>query len=42
MGNTWIVDLRHFMSPNGATSDLPPRGRILAEYFASIVNDSEH
>src|SRR5688572_839490 len=36
MGNTWIVDLRHYLTPTGAMADMPPRARILAEYFASI------
>jgi hypothetical protein len=40
MGNTWIVDLRHYLTPAGAMAPLPPRARILAEYFASIVVDA--
>ena len=40
MGNTWIVDLRHYLTPTGAMADMPPRARILAEYFASIVVDA--
>jgi hypothetical protein len=38
--NTWIVDLRHYLTPAGAMAELPPRARILAEYFASIVLDA--
>jgi hypothetical protein len=40
MGNTWIVDLRHYLDPSGAFADMPPRARLLAEYFASIVVDA--
>jgi hypothetical protein len=40
VGNTWIVDLRHYLTPAGAMADLPPRVGILAEYFASIVVDA--
>jgi len=40
MGNTWIVDLRHFLTPTGALADMPSRARLLAEYFASIVVDA--
>jgi hypothetical protein len=40
MGNTWIVDLRHYLTPAGATAQVPPRARVLAEYFASIVLDA--
>jgi hypothetical protein len=37
MGNTWIVDLRHYLTPTGAMAPMPSRARLLAEYFASIV-----
>jgi hypothetical protein len=40
VGNTWIVDLRHYLTPNGAMAEMPPRARILAEYFAAIVFDA--
>lgn len=40
MGDTWVVDLRHFLAPSGAMADMPPRARLLAEYFASIVVDA--
>jgi hypothetical protein len=40
VGNTWIVDLRHYLTPAGALAKMPPRARILAEYFASIVVDA--
>jgi hypothetical protein len=40
MGNTWIVDLRHYLTPAGALADMPSRARLLAEYFASIVVDA--
>jgi hypothetical protein len=37
MGDTCIVDLRHYLDPSGAFADMPLRARLLAEYFASIV-----
>jgi hypothetical protein len=40
MGNTWIVDLRHYLDPSGAFANMPTRARLLAEYFASIVVDA--
>ncbi len=40
MGNTWIVDLRHYLAPSGAIAEMPRRARLLAEYFASIVVDA--
>jgi hypothetical protein len=38
VGNTWVVDLRHFLTPDGAIVDFA--GRALAEHFASIVADA--
>ena len=40
MGNSWIVDLRHYLTPAGAMAEMPNRARLLAEYFASIVLDA--
>jgi len=40
MVNTWIVDLRHYLTPTGALAPMPSRARLLAEYFASIVVDA--
>ncbi len=40
MGNTWTVDLRHYLDVSGALADMPPSARLLAEYFASIVVDA--
>ena len=40
MGNTWVVDLRHYLSASGAIAQMPSRARLLAEYFASIVVDA--
>ena len=40
MGNTWIVDMRHYLNASGAIADMPSRARLLAEYFASIVVDA--
>ena len=38
--NTWIVDLRHYLTPAGALAPMPSRARLLAEYFARIVVDA--
>jgi len=38
VGNTWIVDLRHYLTPTGAMADMPKPARRPAEYFASIVD----
>jgi hypothetical protein len=35
VGNTWVVDLRHFLTPDGTITDFP--GRARAEHFASIA-----
>ena len=35
MGDTWIVDLRHYLTPAGALAEMPRPARRLAEYFAS-------
>ena len=40
MGNTWSVDLRHYLTTAGAMASMPSRARLLAEYFASIVVDA--
>ena len=40
MGNTWVVDLRHYLDPSGAFADMPTPARLLAEHFASIVVDA--
>jgi hypothetical protein len=40
MGNTWIVDIRHYLDPSGAFADMPGRARPLAEYFTNIVVDA--
>ena len=37
MVNTWIVDLRHYLTPAGALLGEPKLARKLAEYFAQIV-----
>jgi hypothetical protein len=37
VGDTWIVDLRHYLTPVGTLAALPKRARILAEYFTLIV-----
>jgi hypothetical protein len=38
VGNTWIVDLRHFLTPDGTIVDFT--GRARTEYYASIVVDA--
>jgi len=40
MGDTWVIDLRHYLGSTGAIAELPSRARLLAEYFASIVVDA--
>jgi hypothetical protein len=40
MGNTWMVDLRHYFDLSGALADIPSRARLLAEYLTSIVVDA--
>jgi hypothetical protein len=40
MADTWIIDLRHFLTPAGAIDEMPAPARRLAEYFASIVVDA--
>jgi hypothetical protein len=40
MGNTWSVDLRHYLTLAGAMASMPSRARLLAEYFAGIVVDA--
>jgi hypothetical protein len=37
VANTWIVDLRHYLTPAGTLVALSTRGRVLAEYFTQIV-----
>jgi hypothetical protein len=40
MADSWIVDLRHYLTPSGAIADMAAPARRLAEYFASIVVDA--
>jgi hypothetical protein len=42
MGNTWIVDLRHYLTPAGTVADLPRRARILAQYWTQMVAQGSH
>jgi hypothetical protein len=37
MANTWIVDLRHYLTCAGTLAELPRPARILAEYWTEIV-----
>jgi hypothetical protein len=37
MGSIWIVNLRHYLTPAGTVAELPPRTRILAQYWTQIV-----
>jgi hypothetical protein len=37
MPNSWVVDLRHFLTPAGALAALPRPARALAEYWTQIV-----
>jgi predicted RNA-binding Zn-ribbon protein involved in translation (DUF1610 family) len=38
MASTWVVDLRHFLTPAGALAAMPRPARVLAEYWAQIVS----
>ena len=40
VGNTWVVDLRRYLTLTGALAEMPSRARLIAEYFASIVVDA--
>jgi hypothetical protein len=40
MSDTFVVDLRHYLTPAGSIAEMPPRARLLAEYCASIVVDA--
>jgi hypothetical protein len=41
MGNTWVVDLQHFLHASGTlTPDLPPRARLAAEFWTQIVSQA--
>jgi hypothetical protein len=37
MANTWIVDLRQFLTSAGTLAPLPSRARILAQHWTRIV-----
>jgi hypothetical protein len=37
MGNTWVIDLRHYLTNTGALAELLARARSLAEYWTTIV-----
>ncbi|PZN31233.1 MAG: hypothetical protein DIU71_10415 [Proteobacteria bacterium] len=37
MTDCWIVDLGHYLTPNGAIAPIDGRARQLAEYWTSIV-----
>lgn len=41
MGDTWIVDLRQYLTHSGAVAeDLPSRARILAQFWTQIVSQA--
>lgn len=37
MGDTWIIDMRHYLDASGRIPDLPGAAMRLAQYFGSIV-----
>jgi hypothetical protein len=38
MGNTWIVDLRHYLDPPGAFADMPGPGQAARGVFRLIAH----
>jgi len=38
MGNTWIINMTHYLDPEGNIPPLPGRALRLAEYFGAIVS----
>ena len=40
MGDTWSVDLSHYLTAHGAIADMPRPAQLLADYFARIVVDA--
>src|SRR5580658_8562836 len=41
MGNTWIVDLRHYLDPSGAFADMPTPARLLEPISKLFKQDAE-
>ncbi len=37
MGNSWVVDLRHFLTDDGSLAEMPRPAMRLATYFGRIV-----
>jgi hypothetical protein len=37
MPDTWVIDLRHYLKPDGQLAEMPGRARHLAEYWTQIV-----
>ncbi|HEX7049595.1 MAG TPA: hypothetical protein VF188_05235 [Longimicrobiales bacterium] len=37
LGDTWIIDMRHYLGVDDAGANAPAAARRLAEYFGSIV-----
>jgi len=37
MGNSWVIDLRHFLNEDGALAEMPRPVSRLANYFGRIV-----
>ncbi len=38
MGDTWIIDIRHFGTDQASLMDIPVRARRLAEYFGAVIS----
>ena len=40
MVKSWVVDLRHFLLPDGKVAPLPPRAQRLFAYWSEIVSQA--
>jgi hypothetical protein len=36
----WVIDLRHYLQPNGNIAPLSPRGFRLAQFWANMVSEA--
>ena len=37
MGDTWVIDLRHYLDEDGSLADMPAEATNLAMFFGSIA-----
>jgi hypothetical protein len=40
MIKSWVIDLRHFLLPDGKVAPLPPRAQRLFAYWTEIVSQA--